>query len=63
MGEWRDIESAPDDGTRILVCGGRYVEVEIVKADGGFWRYYKLQHWGSSTPTRWMPIPPPPADT
>jgi len=53
---WQSIETAPDDGSNVLVCGGRFQEASIVGADGGFWRHEKLK-WG---PKWWQPIPSPP---
>jgi len=57
---WRDIESAPDNGSFVLVIGGRHIIASVEKADGGWWRM--AQHDGlQSAPTHWMPLPPAPA--
>lgn len=58
---WRPIETAPDDGSRILVFDPRLIEahrVEIRGADGGFWRWNAST--GGTNPTHWCPLPPPP---
>lgn len=60
--EWREIESAPKDGTRILAVCGPHV---CLLAWGGKrppgWKMggdYGQSFWG--TPTHWMPLPDPP---
>ena len=55
--EWQPIETAPKDGRKILVFGGRYKTVSLAEADGGWWRSFRLP---DTTPTHWMPLPPPP---
>lgn len=62
MSEWRTIDSAPTDGTEILVF-----------CDDGFVRHYKVvfssmtNHWSDGIdvyePSHWMPLPPPPGAT
>jgi hypothetical protein len=62
---WQPIETAPKDGTRILVCQ-RMVRGEMV------FRSVRITHWWFSfgrwnmtrgTPTHWMPLPDPPEPT
>jgi hypothetical protein len=52
MTEWRDISTAPRDGTRVLIVGGNWLAAVIASADGKLW----------GQPTHWRPLPlPPPA--
>ena len=63
--EWQPIETAPEDGTRVLlfkagrkVCMGKYVPAD--------WNWC-LEGWKNSNgnffnPTHWMPLPQPPND-
>ena len=71
--QWKNIESAPRDGTKILVYTvqgdvelsefyefwyDRYEEVE-----SGLYRKIReksYEGWNSNPPTHWMPLPPPP---
>ena len=55
--KWRLIESAPKDGTLILVFGGKHTTVDIRAADSGWWNRYPVK---DITPTHWMPLPSPP---
>jgi hypothetical protein len=66
---WQPIESAPKDGTRvILTCAGyshaphpfSYPDahqdvVHIARFDGEYWRPFVPNNW-----THWMPLPDPP---
>ncbi|WP_424441089.1 DUF551 domain-containing protein [Parvibaculum sp.] len=59
--EWQPIETAPKDGTKILLTGphdanGRYMEV------CGYWKDRFPVTWmdGHGEPTHWMPLPAPP---
>lgn len=70
-GGWRSIESAPRDGTRILVYLGTKYGVHVA-----YWHKWEADHhFGSGAlwktdyphvpinviePTHWMPLPPPP---
>ena len=67
MSKWQPIETAPTDGTRILVWEGFYECVELV-----WWRWKQTgeEAYGTWTtngisgynPTHWMPLPDPPLD-
>lgn len=61
FGDWRDIDSAPKDGTRVLthrqgfaesmaVAWWHESELEWVAVHGSYW----------PEPTHWMPLPPAP---
>jgi hypothetical protein len=69
--EWQPIETAPKDGTRILICGGNLRLVEIAY----WWDHTTMDHgkitcriekWcmsgglGNPEPKLWMSIPAPP---
>lgn len=66
---WRKIDTAPTDGTRILVAWVGSDDMEIV-----FWSGYKdawcasdggwgSDRWrGDDSPTHWMPLPDRPKD-
>lgn len=63
VGAWRPIETAPLDGTSILVAlhewndpANKYV-FEVVAWDGGCW---SSEAYPIYPPTHWMPIPPGP---
>lgn len=72
---WRDIATAPKDGTRILlarrggkVVAGRWDEDRYRQKPRPFWTDDEERIWGRDalrrdTPSGWMPLPtPPPAD-
>lgn len=59
---WKPIETAPKDGTEILLYepGPAYVQMGYWVRDG--WLMVDAQCGGesSATPTHWLPIPEPP---
>lgn len=73
---WQPIETAPRDGTEVLVWCSRnnemYVCVYYKKADDDKapspWLYAVSDYYQTdpyhvvSNPTHWMPLPPPPGD-
>jgi hypothetical protein len=74
MNDWRPIETAPKDGTVILiweisavtnltvphVCMARWQKHRLYKA-GGYWNSFASQSQ-VATPTWWMPLPAHPPD-
>lgn len=68
MTEWQSIETAPRDGTRILVTGNlwnyskcirEYIPVTVYWYDGA-WETSYPQKRHAGEPSHWMPLPPPP---
>ena len=73
--EWQPIETAPKDGTEILLTiplrwrvpqgcigSGGYVSAYFFDKSIGFWRS-RSNHWISpDMPTNWMPLPKPPTE-
>lgn len=69
---WQGIESAPEDGTRILVSGGDLTRVQTAEWNPrvGCWDCEEgclegpARHPDEmSGPTHWMPLPDPPAES
>jgi hypothetical protein len=73
---WREIESAPKDGTPILISGGTFCHPDSMGGPEPF-RGVSIARWDrfwnewsgnptshddclSHEPTHWMPLPPPP---
>lgn len=65
---WHDIETAPKDGTKILVIKeyfDPYRKLPMSWHDIAYWTTHNSGGWVSATagtPTHWRPLPPPPAD-
>lgn len=71
--QWRDIETAPKDGTTILVAGSDWVAVSNSFMDGGWWTWHPpmIGHRPTRSnnraeqPTHWrplaLPLPPSPS--
>lgn len=64
--EWQPIETAPKDGTRVLLIHaqsgfvmGYYKSWQLDGKSGGLWRYEGI-HTANVEPTHWMPLPKPP---
>lgn len=58
--EWRPIETAPKDGTRILVCDRNELVEPVTIA---YWGMVECRFVTPivplyQTPTHWMPLPP-----
>lgn len=73
MDKWQPIETAPKDGTDVLVCGGTYnaglqigtplLGVIIAFWDGSYWHGPEENahdEWRECYPAYWMPLPAPP---
>lgn len=57
---WRDIESAPKDGTEILVSNNEFMA--LVSWYDGEW-VEAARELDYMVPTHWMPLPPLPKDS
>lgn len=65
--EWQDINTAPKDGTRILISSGRGISaVEWLDNEIEYWHVDDNKHGPfalrGSAPTHWMPLPKPPVE-
>jgi hypothetical protein len=68
MSEWKSIESAPRDGTKIVLAeyydGGRHPEDARWMFYTDYWREYREGFGGGfgtpGNPSHWMPLPDPP---
>lgn len=67
MGEWQKIETAPKDGTLVLLWGRYWSDEQgwMSTAINGRWRHERWEVYCNSfpfgiRPTHWMPLPPPP---
>ena len=66
---WQPIETAPRDGTHVLLGGwdgvfGWSTEGRFIEHDNNWWALNNdpSDHWGRALePTAWQPLPPPPA--
>lgn len=56
---WRPIESAPRDGTHILVPM-KFIGADVVSYDLGAWRETTSMLRLKEEPTHWQPLPAPP---
>ena len=58
MTEWQPIDTAPKDGTDVLVwCGGAMF---IACMEVGRWFFDRTDYSVKPLPTHWMPLPAPP---
>ena len=70
MAEWQPIETAPKDGTLVLVVGRNGLAVQAswewdgddpTDWDDGSWDYWvNIPGYGMHVFTHWMPLPEPP---
>lgn len=63
MTDWQPIETAPRDGTRVLLFRGEWMESMGI----GYWSndWMEFTMVGGECfpgPTHWMPLPPPPVE-
>lgn len=63
MSEWQPIETAPQDGTEVLLhCAEG--DINVAYWDGTWWADTieggDVTRRGSGEPTHWMPLPEPP---
>ncbi len=58
---WQPIETAPKDGTQVLLWIGGHSEpwAQTGFFEGGYW-LDSYEGIDLSSPTHWMPLPPPP---
>lgn len=63
--EWRDIETAPKDGTPFLAFIPMYQEFCVISYSGwggGVWSDRGIGKWSLDEIQHWMPLPDPPED-
>ena len=64
MSDWQPIETAPMDGTEVLLFGDRFDSAYLCAFHDGEWkyagRYPDCWDGGIVNPTHWMPLPAPP---
>jgi hypothetical protein len=56
---WRPIDSAPRDGTRVMMWGAGWDAPQTHTWWNEANAEIELRHW-HDPPTHWMPLPPPP---
>jgi Protein of unknown function (DUF551) len=62
MTEWRTIDSAPRDGTRVLIYKRGFAEDIFVAWYSTTWEgWHAAYAINFVEPTHWMPLPEPPA--
>lgn len=68
--KWQPIETAPKDGTCILIANGADMAVAFSDPDNEFaWTlddghdFSRCLRRALAEPTHWMPLPPPPSST
>jgi len=75
MSEWRTIDTAPKDGTRVLVCTNGQIAIAWWNERPNVWNepavpcwtefepedyFYAVHLTDEFAPTHWMPLPEPP---
>jgi transglutaminase-like putative cysteine protease len=66
--EWKTIDSAPKDGTEILLFNHAYLGGDTPQQVVGHWathgwRESYADEYAICEATHWMPLPPPPSTT
>ena len=70
--EWQPIETAPKDGTRLILLRGKGVvcgywnDDKYIQKSQPYWSHDQERIWGvrdakTNQPTHWMPLPAPPS--
>lgn len=66
MSEWQPIETAPRDGTRVILGAngvswyGYYLDNSKSRAPWSGWRVPSMEPDPGCQPTHWQPLPDPP---
>ena len=64
--KWQPIDTAPKDGTRVLLTDGKFTQIGLwcqwlsVPGNPEEWFYEGGRGWND--PTHWMPLPTPPLE-
>lgn len=64
-GTWYDIESAPRDGTRVILAWdgvrvGYFIDNSETSVPWAGWKVPSMEKYPMGVPTHWMPLPQPP---
>jgi hypothetical protein len=63
LSDWQPIETAPKDGTRVilewggLARVGYYLDNSATQRPWQGWKVPSMEEWPSGQPTRWLPFP------
>jgi hypothetical protein len=58
---WQPIESAPKDGTRVMLADAEWTDIGRWRIESQLWMDDDDAGWTDPFwPTHWMPLPPPP---
>lgn len=65
MSEWQPIETAPRDGTRVILAWdgvrvGYFLDNSASIKPWSGWKVPSMETWPKGQPTHWMPLPEPP---
>lgn len=59
--QWRDMDSAPRDGSKVLLYIPTLDEIFAARFENGLWQTAVWSNRVNTEPAQWMPLPPPPA--